>query len=286
MIDLHLHSVFSDGSETPERICEMAAQVGLSAIALTDHDGIAGLERAEAAATDHGLRLLSGCEISCRTEYGSVHMLCYFSGAPDPSFTGELERLAADRASRNEQMVAKLAALGLPITYEEVLEEAGGAGVGRPHFAGVLVRNGAAESIQDAFDRYLGFGAPGYVNKARLSPKDALATINAAGAAGVIAHPYSLGMAPSELESYVAGLADEGLAGVESYYGRYTPEMRADLVRMARRRGLVPTGGSDYHGSYKPDIEVGVGTGDLAVPDEVLDELEARLGPPVVSAPA
>jgi predicted metal-dependent phosphoesterase TrpH len=289
VIDLHLHSVFSDGSETPERICELAAEAGLSAIALTDHDGVGGIERARERAGELGLRFLPGCEVSCRTESGSLHMLCYFpysSGGAAGSFGAELERLADDRTSRNERMAEKLVALGLPITYEEVLAEAGGRGVGRPHFAAVLVRNGAADSIQDAFDRYLGAGAPGYVHKARLSPHQALATINEAGALGVIAHPYSLGLDVSHLERLVADLAGAGLAGVECYYGRYSPEARADLVSLARRRGLVPTGGSDYHGAYKPDLSVGTGTGDLKVPDEVLDELEARLGPPIVSTPA
>jgi 3',5'-nucleoside bisphosphate phosphatase len=279
VIDLHLHSVFSDGSETPERICELAAEGGLSGIALTDHDGTGGIERARVRAGELGLRLVPGCEVSCQTEQGSLHMLCYFN-AVDDSFGAELDRLAADRSARNEQMAAKLMDLGLPITYEEVIEEAGGKGIGRPHFAAVLVRNGAAESIQDAFDKYLGRGASGYVNKARLAPTEAIELAVGSGAAGVLAHPLSLGLERPDLERLVAGLAEDGLFGLESYYGRYDPETRAELAALARRHGLTPTGGSDFHGSYKPDLAVGTGTGDLDVPDELLDELVARLGTP------
>lgn len=289
VIDLHLHSVFSDGSEVPERICEMAADVGVSAIALTDHDGTAGVQRARARSAELGLRFVAGCEVSCRAATGSLHMLCYFPnavGGAEGSFAAELDRLAADRSSRNEQMAAKLAALGIPITYEEVVEEAGGRGIGRPHFAAVLVRNGVADSMQDAFNRYLGSGAPGYVQKARLGPAEAIEIARESGAVAVVAHPLSLGLEPPELEQLVSDLAVVGLGGLESYYGRYEPEVRTELAAMARRHGLTPTGGSDFHGSYKPDLAVGIGTGNLDVPDDLFDELEARIGALATAAPA
>jgi predicted metal-dependent phosphoesterase TrpH len=276
MLDLHVHSTFSDGSETPEHICELAHEAGISTIALTDHDGLGGVEAAAKRASDLGLGFVPGCEVSCSWASGSLHMLCYFVEPGDGPLQEELERLAGDRAERNELMVAKLAGLGLPITYEEVLEEAGGKGVGRPHFAAVLVKHGVVTTVQEAFDTLLAKGAPGYVNKARVEAGEIIASAKASGAVAVLAHPHTLGLEPPELASAVEELAELGLGGLECLYGRYEPERRAALAALAQRNGLAVTGGSDYHGAYKPDLALGVGQGDLDVPDGVLDELEAR----------
>jgi hypothetical protein len=279
VIDLHCHSVFSDGSDTPEEICELAAAAGLTAIALTDHDGLDGIERARARAGALGIRLVSGCEVSCTWSPGSLHMLCYFVEPGDGPLPQELARLAEDRATRNERMAAKLAELGLPISYEEVAEEAGGKGVGRPHFAAVLVRHGVVGSIQEAFDTYLAKGGAGYVDKARVSPEEIILTARASGALAVVAHPFSLGLQGAELEAAIGGLAAVGLSGLECYYSRYSVEGRQQLAAIAGRHGLVATGGSDYHGTYKPDLCLGVGAGDLRVDDSVLAALD-ELRPP------
>ncbi|HUZ19512.1 MAG TPA: PHP domain-containing protein [Acidimicrobiales bacterium] len=276
MIDLHTHSTFSDGSESPERVVELAAAAGLSTLALTDHDELRGLARAATRADELGVRLVPGCEVSCSFSPGSMHVLCYFVEPGPGPLQEELARLRADREARNRTMAERLARLGLPISYDEVLQEAGGKGVGRPHFAGVLVRKGAASSIQDAFDRYLAKGAPGYVSKARIDVHDVIERAAGSGSLAVVAHPLSLGLEDDELDRTLAGLAEAGLAGLECHYGRYDTPTRTRLVELARRHGLVATGGSDFHGSYKPDLSVGIGTGDLAVPDEVVDELEAR----------
>jgi len=142
--------------------------------------------------------------------------------------------------------------------------------------AAVLKDHGVVRDIADAFDRYLGAGRPGYVKKSRVTIEEIIEATARSGGVTSIAHPYSLELLPHELDRHVAAWAEIGLAGLESYYGRYSPELRSQLVSMARRHRLVPTGGSDFHGSYKPDIAIGVGTGDLEVPDEVLDELRAR----------
>lgn len=271
--------MFSDGSDTPEEICELAAAAGLTAIALTDHDGLDGIERARARAGALGIRLVSGCEVSCTWSPGSLHMLCYFVEPGDGPLPQELARLAEDRATRNERMAAKLAELGLPISYEEVAEEAGGKGVGRPHFAAVLVRHGVVGSIQEAFDTYLAKGGAGYVDKARVSPEEIILTARASGALAVVAHPFSLGLQGAELEAAIGGLAAVGLSGLECYYSRYSVEGRQQLAAIAGRHGLVATGGSDYHGTYKPDLRLGVGAGDLRVDDSVLAALD-ELRPP------
>lgn len=276
MIDLHTHSNVSDGSDTPAQVAELAAEAGCTAFALTDHDRLDGLAEAARRAHDLGVALVPGCEISCEWP-ATFHLLVYFvePGAGTPMET-ELTDLQRARDDRNGLMIERLQGLGLPITMEEVEAEAGGVGVGRPHVAAVLVRNGAAESVQDAFDKWLAKGKPGYLDKRRLHPDEALKVAVESGGVPVVAHPLSLGLTPEDLDRTLGELAALGLAGVECLYGRYTPEDRSGLQDLARSHGLVVTGGSDHHGTYKPDLTVGRGRGDLDVPDSVIPDLEAR----------
>ncbi|HZU74563.1 MAG TPA: PHP domain-containing protein [Acidimicrobiales bacterium] len=275
MIDLHTHSTASDGSDSPARVAELAAGNGCGAFALTDHDGFGGLEEAGRRAAELGLRLVPGCEISCEWDPGTMHLLVYFVGPGCGELEATLGRLQEARARRNEVMIERLAETGLPVTLEEAAAEAGGDVVGRPHVAAVLMAKGVVGSINEAFQRYLAKGRPGYVAKERLAPVVAVELARRCGGVPVIAHPLSLELEPDALEREVAGLAEAGLGGLEAHYGRYSPEERALVADLARRHGLVATGGSDHHGSYKPDLTVGTGRGDLVVPDEVLDELEA-----------
>jgi predicted metal-dependent phosphoesterase TrpH len=285
VIDLHTHSSVSDGSEPPARIPELAAVAGCRAVALTDHDSLAGLGEAAGAAASSGVTLVPGCEVSCRQPArpdgsrarGSMHVLCYFVEGPEGPLQDELFRLRADRRARNRQLVERLGALGIPVDWEEVVAEAGSdGGVGRPHFARVLVRKAAAADVADAFDRFLADGRPAYVPKARLEAAEVIALARRSGATSVLAHPLSLDLEPATLESVVSELAGEGLAGLEAIYGSYTSDERRALRRLAARHDLVATGGSDFHGSFKPDLHVGTGRGDLDVPDDVLEALAAR----------
>jgi hypothetical protein len=286
VIDLHTHSTVSDGSEPPTSIPEMAAAAGCSAVALTDHDSLSGLAEARAAADKLGITLVPGCEVSCRKPPpppgqrpigGSVHVLVYFVEPGDGPLQDELVALRRDRAERNASLRARLDELGVPVDYDAMVAEAGGeAGLGRPHFARALVRAGAVESIDDAFDRFLADGKAAYVPKSRLSPADVARLAVASGGIAVLAHPLTLGLDPSALERLVAELAEAGLGGIEAIYGRYTTDQRRGLRRMAKRLGLAATGGSDYHGTFKPDLEVGTGMGDLDVPDSALEDLAAR----------
>jgi predicted metal-dependent phosphoesterase TrpH len=180
VIDLHTHSRVSDGSDPPERIAELAASAGCSAVALTDHDSLAGLSAARAAAESLGVTLVPGCEVSCRKPpppagaqpiSGSVHVLVYFVEEGEGPLQDELARLRADRATRNEELAARLVELGTGVRYHHVVAEAGGdAVVGRPHFARALVKAGAAADIDDAFDRWLADGRPAYIPKAASMP--------------------------------------------------------------------------------------------------------------------
>ncbi|HMC41434.1 MAG TPA: PHP domain-containing protein [Acidimicrobiales bacterium] len=276
MIDLHAHSSVSDGSDPPERIAELAAAAGCRAVALTDHDRLDGVPAAAARAAALGVELVPGCELSCQWSPGTMHVLVYFVEPGEGALQRELERLQKARDERNQRLAERLAELGLPVTHDELVEEAGGSGVGRPHAAAVLVRKGLATSVQDAFDRWLAKGKPGYVERERLAPDDAARLVAASGGVAVLAHPLTLGLEPPELERTVEELAGLGFAGLEAVYASYAPEEREGLLALARRHDLVATGGSDYHGTYKPDLYLGSGRGDLAVPDELLDALAAR----------
>ena len=276
VIDLHVHSTCSDGSETPETVVDLAVTAGCTAMALTDHDGLAGVVRAGERAASLGIGFVPGCEISCAFSPGTMHALAYFVEPGEGPLQSELERLRRDRSDRNTRLLQRLKDLGLPITWGEVDAAAGSSVIGRPHFASVLVANGAAASIQDAFDRLLAKGTPGYVPKARIDAAALIAVATGSGAAVVLAHPLSLGLDAPGLDHVLDELSAAGLVGMECYYGRYSPEERAGLSGMAKRHDLVATGGSDFHGTFKPDISVGMGTGDLDVPDAVLTGLLAR----------
>jgi predicted metal-dependent phosphoesterase TrpH len=206
-----------------------------------------------------------------------MHLLVYFVDGGEGPLQDRLGELQRARAERNTRMVDVLSNdLGLPITLDEVQAEAGGDGVGRPHVAAVLVRNGVVATIGEAFDQFLAKGRPGYVDRERLRPEDAMRLAAASGGVTVLAHPSTLAQPPGTLAATIAELAAAGLAGVEAFYGRYGPGEREEIAALARRHGLVPTGGSDHHGAYKPDLRVGVGRGDLDVPDEALAALRER----------
>ncbi len=278
MIDLHTHSSVSDGSDPPERIPELAVEAGCGAVALTDHDSLAGIGPARRRADELGITLVPGCEVSCRSDGpGGMHVLVYFVDDDSSPLGEELVRLREDRRRRNLALTDRLQGLGIPVTYDMVVAEAGSeAGVGRPHFAAAMVAVGAAQSIDDAFDRFLTNRGPGFVPKARLSPLEVAGLAAASGGVAVLAHPYSMGLDGPDLARVVRDLAAGGFAGIEAVYGRYSSRQRQELGNLARRFDLVATGGSDHHGLAKPDLRVGTGQGDLKVPDQVLTRLESR----------
>ncbi|TAN31043.1 MAG: PHP domain-containing protein [Actinomycetota bacterium] len=277
MIDLHTHSRFSDGSDSPQGIVELAKAAGCSHIALTDHDRLDGIGFAKQRADELGIGFISGVEISCIFQVGTFHLLVYFLEPVPGPLQDRLNDIQQARTDRNLALARKLRDAGFPITWDELIEEAGGPNLGRPHFAAVMLKKGIVSSIQEAFDKYLAKGQPFYVAKVLLGPKEAIELALASRALPVIAHPLSLDLHGSELPLYISELKGYGLAGIESYYGRYSPEQRSFLVELAASLSLVATGGSDYHGTYKSGLHIGIGEGDLLVPDSVLDELRNRL---------
>ena len=279
MIDLHSHSTMSDGTDTPSEVVNLACDAGLSALALTDHDTLDHVAEARAAADRHGLRLVPGCEISCELAGrapGTMHLLVFFVDDGPGELQGRLAELQTARNERNVQIVEALNVHGVPITLEAVHAQAGPGSVGRPHIARVLMEAGHVDSIQEAFDVWLGKGRPAYFERDRLTPEDAVELTHASGGVCAVAHPGSLGLADDDLDAFVGELAGAGLDGLECEYGAYLPEERAPFHELARRHALASTGGSDYHGDNKPGLSVGTGRGDLRIPDEYLDRLEDR----------
>lgn len=276
-VDLHTHSTYSDGSDSPAEIVSAAAAAGLEAVALTDHDNLNGILEAAAAADASEVELIPGVELSCEWQPGGMHLVVlWLEPGPGP-LQDRLKILQAGRRQRNVELIELLQELDVDISYEEVVAEAGGTGVGRPHVAAVLVRKGVVDSIPEAFDLYLASGRPAYVERYRMPPEEAIELARASGAVPIVAHPHTLGMTGTTLDQELRRLARHGLVGLECYYPEYEPGTRLELVERARDVGLVPSGGSDYHGTYKPGLEIGRGYGDLSVGREVWQELaEAR----------
>lgn len=275
-VDLHTHSRASDGSDSPSELVENAAAAGLRTIALTDHDTLDGIAEARTAAELWGIELISGVELSLEWAEGGMHMVVlWLEPGPGP-LQDRLEEIRDARELRNHRMVDRLRGLGIAIDYDEVLAEAGDGVVGRPHIAAVLVRNGVVPDIPAAFTEYLAKGRPAYVNRLRLEPDEAIALSRRSGAVPVLAHPHTLTPErPADVNGILERLRAAGLVGLECHYGTYGAVQREAMVALARRHGLIPSGGSDYHGTYKPDILLGTGRVGIPVPDEVLAELEA-----------
>lgn len=277
-VDLHLHSTFSDGSTRPAEIVAQAVAIGLTGIALTDHDTLAGIADARAAATQHGIPLVAGTELSVLWKEQSMHMLVYFLEPGSGPLQDRMEDLRVSRQERNHRIAARLCDLGLELSIEEVAAEAGGDVIGRPHFAGVMIKKGFVADVPEAFDRYLATGRPAYVGRKRLTATEAIHLARESNAVPVIAHPHTLNLRAEEFAAGFADLVSAGLGGIEAYYGEYTPQMRKRIAEICADLGIVATGGSDYHGRYKPHLEIGIGKGDLKVPDDALEQLEhARL---------
>lgn len=276
MIDLHTHTTSSDGTLTPIELMKAARLAGVTAIAVTDHDTVAALDLCMETAEGLGLRVIPGIEVNAHSQYGSLHVLGYFLDHRDPDLHARLVRLRAVRHERNLGIIGRLKALGVAIEYEEVIREAGNGSVGRPHFARALIRKGMVDSTDEAFQVYLRDGGPAYVERSEPSAGGAIDLIHASGGLAVLAHPHRFHLPDPELTALIDELVADGLDGVECFYSDYSAEFTGFLSGVCEARGLVKTGGSDFHGENKPRISLGVGRGTLNIPEEVLAPLEAR----------
>ncbi|MFO0773973.1 MAG: PHP domain-containing protein [Nitrospiraceae bacterium] len=274
-IDLHIHTTHSDGSVPPRAVMEMAKQAGVAAMAITDHDITTALPEAMVVGQTLGIRVIPGVEISSRCGDGELHILGYFFDWQDPLLLARLTQLRESRHARNPQIVNKLRELGYDVSYDEVLRLAGAASVGRPHIARLLVQKGFVTSAKEAFDRFLGHGKPAYMPRELPDPATAIRWIRDAKGVPVLAHPTWAPVSGAALTELVRTLKDNGLGGIEAVYSTHKPKQTGEFLALAKTLELVPTGGSDFHGTTKPDIDIGVGRGDLHVPLSFLDPLQA-----------
>jgi predicted metal-dependent phosphoesterase TrpH len=278
-IDLHIHSTASDGSLTPAAIIDHARKLNLAAIAITDHDSVDGSKEALQIGIPPSLHFLTGVEISAAHPpffpgSGSFHILGYAIRLDHRALNQNLNKLQDARKNRNPEILKRLNKLGFQISLEEVNQEVEQGQLGRPHIAYAMVKKGFVESIDEAFDKYLGTARPAYVDKYRIECEQAINIIREAGGVPVLAHPALLNIENDpKLETLLQNLIKIGLAGIEVYYPGHSPQQIRRYTELARKYGLLMTGGTDFHGSIMPEIKMGSGTGDLFIPYNLYEDL-------------
>ncbi len=279
LIDLHVHSNISDGTLSPSDLALYAKSKGLSAIALTDHDTISGIESCMLKGLEIGLSVVPGIEFSAEYTSHEIHLLGYYIDFKSTVLNEKLKFILQSRVQRNMKIFEKLNALGLYITPEDLaLDSPLETVLTRAHFATALYKKGYVKTRNEAFDKYIGHGKPAYIPRVKFTPKECIETIHLAGGLAVLAHPHLYGFTSTERNLMLAELKDLGLDGVETLYPTHTQEDVADLLNLCLKYNLFPTGGSDFHGDNKPDLDIGTGYGDLQVPYTLLDEMHKKLG--------
>jgi predicted metal-dependent phosphoesterase TrpH len=277
MIDLHCHSLFSDGTCKPEELIALAAQNGLSALALTDHDTTDGLRSFIAASRASSVEPVPGIELSA--EFGAVtlHILGYLFDLNNPALQEALQWVREGRRERNVQILEKLNRLGYNLTRDDIRKHAGDDLVGRPHFAAALIEKGHFKHKDKIFRQLLGKGKAAYAERRRLEPEICVELIRGAGGIPVIAHPGQMGITSRALRRLVKRLKPHGLGGLEVWHSTHKEYQYASFLRVCEDFDLVATGGSDFHGKRTPDISLGTGFGNLEIPDSVLEQMKDRL---------
>jgi 3',5'-nucleoside bisphosphate phosphatase len=276
-IDLHTHSSVSDGTDTPAELVHKARAVGLDVVGLTDHDTFDGLDEATAEGERLGIQVVRGMELSCSRQGSSVHMLAYGADPSSPGLAEEMALVRDGRLGRLAGVLAKLTALGVPVSEAAVMAQVGDSpSVGRPHIADALIKAGHVQDRQEAFDRFLADGGPAHVPRYTIELERGIDLIHRAGGLAVIAHPWGRGrerlLPPSVLQSLAH---DHQLDGIEVDHQDHDSETRRQLRTLADSLGLLPTGSSDYHGTGKLDHDLGCNTTD----PEVFNEMQRRLAP-------
>ena len=276
MIDLHCHSIFSDGTCTPEELVALAEQAGLTALALTDHDTTAGFDRFMAAGEASSIKTIPGIELSA--EFGPIplHILGYLFDTENLALQEALTWVREGRAERNSKMLDRLNTLGYDLTMDDVCKHAGDELVGRPHFAAALMERGHFKHPNKIYQQLLGKDKAAYVNRRRLSPEQCVELICGAGGVAAIAHPGQMKLTSNKLRRLIRQLLPHGLGGLEVLHPSHAPHKVLALERICAELDLVVTGGTDFHGALTPDLRLGTGFGTLHVSDQLLDKLRAR----------
>lgn len=275
-VDLHVHSNKSDGTFSPKALVDYALQKGLSAFALTDHDTIDGLSEALSYAEDKPVEVVPGVEFSTEYEGKDIHVVGLYIRYDEPSFSAKLQAFVDSRIQRNIKMCRNLQNAGIDITFEKLCEENPGAVITRAHYAAYLTEHGYAADRNEAFAKYVGDDCPYYIPREKITPSQAIAFILQAGGIPILAHPILYHMDKERLDKLVGGLKQDGLMGIETLYSSYTAQDERDMFRLARKYDLLPSGGSDFHGENKPELDLGCGYGKLFVPEEFLDNIKKR----------
>ncbi len=274
-VDLHMHSACSDGTDEPSDLAAKAKEAGVSAIALTDHDAVRGIDEIMKAGEECGLEVIPGVELS--TEYGpeEVHVVGLFIDPENEALQAQLQAFRDNRDNRNLKMIDRLREAGFDITAEDVYERNPGAVIARPHVARYLVETGQAPDVQSVFDDYIARGKPCYVERYKITPVEAVKLIHDAGGLAILAHPCLYKMSREELTQMVSEMKEAGLDGIEALYSRNKEGEEEEYCQLAEDFDLLLSGGTDYHGTTKPDLQIGVGTGNLCIPYSVLEKMKA-----------
>lgn len=275
-IDLHTHSLASDGSDSPVELVNKAASLGLAAIALTDHDTLSGLDEAVEQGEKTGVRVIRGIEIAVHDDFGELHLLGLWMPRPSKVMRSYLTTLRRNRLARNQAMLDALTAMDMPLAMEQVEAVSRGESLGRPHIALAMRDRGYVSSRKEAFERYIGWGGKAFVPRALSSPREGIELLRGEGATVSLAHPFlSRQMTESRLDALLRDFRAWGLDAVEAYHSTHSQQQVSLCVKLAAKHGLLLTGGSDYHGLNKEVIRLGVGTGSLRVPFVLLEKLLA-----------
>lgn len=276
-IDLHTHSTASDGTDSPAELARKAAQCGLRAFALTDHDTTAGLAAAAEAAKEHGVQFIGGCELAAAWQGRELHFVGYYVPQENPELMAALEVSRTGREQRNKHIVENLRTLGMELTLAEVEALAGDGVVGRPHIAMVLCARGYVASIPEAFEKFLGIKGRAYVPRPLLSPEECIGLLRRAGATVTWAHPFLQAHTERQVfENMLATFVECGLDAIEAYHTTHNAAHTRNCLRLAKRHELLLTGGSDYHGVRKPGVALGYAGAQVRVPFTLLEAMEAR----------
>ena len=265
IIDMHVHSTYSDGTCTPAQIARLAKRQGLFMAALTDHDTTSGLASFAAACADEHIAGLCGIELSAEAPF-TLHILGYRITPGSPQMEERLCYIRRCRQERNLKICEKLRGMGMDVSVEEAEKYSGGEVVARPHIARLLIDKGYVSDISEAFTKYLARGGAAYVPRVRLSAEECISLVRSAGGLAVLAHPHQTGLDEEALSALTARLKEAGLWGIEAIYGSNSPEMTYRHLELARRFGLFATAGSDFHGGNKPGISVGIPVSDDFLP--------------------
>lgn len=280
IIDLHVHSTESDGTLTPAEVVAAAKEAGLSAIALTDHDTCSGVAKAQKAAETCGMELIPGIELS--TSYTlpngkekEIHVVGLFIDTENQALLDKTAEFRTCRDSRNEKMVEALQKEGFSITMEALLAENPNCVITRANIARFLLNHGCIKSISEAFDKYIGDGCRCYVDRFKITPMEAVSLIKGAGGTAILAHPLLYHLSSDYLQKLIDDMKEVGLDGIEAIYSTYSTGDEQLVKKLARENGLLISGGSDFHGSNKPDIHLGTGRGSLYIPYSILEDIKA-----------